>query len=156
MTSTGRPTSYTADHALRARMAWEIGATDAQVAFLVGVSESTLARWCARHPAMAEARAAGRDDADTRVTFSLYRRAVGYDYSETRILLPFGAKEPLAIPVTRHKHAESAAAFRWLAIRKPAEWGGRAAAQGTNHDLADRLAEALANVAAGRAGDDYG
>jgi hypothetical protein len=154
MTSNGRPTTYTADHALRARMAWEIGATDAQVAFLVGVSESTLARWCALHPAMAEARAAGRDDADTRVTFSLYRRAVGYDYSETRILLPFGAKAPLAIPVTRHKHAETAAAFRWLAIRRPAQWGGRAEAQGTNHDLADRLAEALANVA--RAAGDHG
>ncbi len=154
MKNNGRPTLYTADHALRARMAWEIGATDAQVAFLVGVSESTLARWCARHPDMAEARTAGHDDADTRVTFSLYRRAVGYDYIETRILLPFGAKEPLVIPVTRHKHGESAAAFRWLAIRKPAQWSGRAETQSENHDLADRLAEALANVA--RAAGDHG
>jgi DNA-binding transcriptional regulator YdaS (Cro superfamily) len=147
MKSTGRPTTYTTDHALRARMAWEIGATDAQVAFLVGVSESTLARWCARYPDMAAARAAGRDDADTRVTFSLYRRAVGYEYVETRILLPFGAKEPLAIPVTRHKHGETNAAFRWLALRKPAAWAGRAGTHGDTHDLADRLAEALANVA---------
>jgi hypothetical protein len=154
MKNDGRPTLYTADHALRARMAWEIGATDAQVAFLVGVSASTLARWCARHPAMAEARTAARDDADTRVTFSLYRRAVGYDYSETRILLPFGAKEPLVIPVTRHKHGESAAAFRWLAIRRPTLWGGRAEPEGANHDLAERLAEALANVA--RAAGDHG
>ena len=150
----GRPTSYTADHALRARMAWEIGATDAQVAFLIGVSQSTLARWCARHPDMAEAKAAGRDDADTRVTFSLYRRAVGYDYVETRILLPFGAREPIAIPVTRHKHAETNAAFRWLALRKPAQWSGRAETQSENHDLAERLAEALANVA--RAAGDHG
>jgi hypothetical protein len=154
MKNTGRPTRYTPDHALRARMAWEIGATDAQVAFLLGVSESTLARWRALHPAMAEARMAGRDDADMRVTYALYRRAVGYEYRETRILLPFGAKEPLAIPVTRHKHAESAAAFRWLALRRPAQWSGRAEAQGDNHDLADRLAEALANVA--RAAGDHG
>jgi len=154
MTNHGRPTTYTADHALRARMAWEIGATDAQVAFLVGVSESTLARWCARYPAMAEARSAGRDDADTRVTFALYRRAVGYDYTETRVLLPFGAKEPLAIPVTRHKHGETTAAFRWLALRKPAQWSGRAETEGANHDLADRLAEALANVA--RAAGNHG
>ena len=152
MTSTGRPSSYTPDHAHRARLAWEIGATDAQVAMLIGVSESTLARWCARHPAMAEARQAGRDDADTRVTFALYRRAIGYDYTETRILLPFGAKEPLAVPVTRHKHAETGAGFRWLALRQPAAWAGRADAQG-DHDLADRLAEALDNVA--RAADDH-
>ncbi|MDH7973296.1 hypothetical protein QH494_13990 [Sphingomonas sp. AR_OL41] len=154
MKNTGRPTRYTADHALRARMAWEIGATDAQVAFLLGVSASTLARWCARYPAMPEAREAGRDDADMRVTYALYRRAVGYEYRETRILLPFGAKEPLAIPVTRHKHAESAAAFRWLALRRPDQWSGRAEPQDTNHDLADRLAEALANVA--RAAGDHG
>lgn len=154
MTNTGRPTRYTPDHAQRARMAWEIGATDAQVAFLLAVSASTLARWCARYPAMAEARAAGRDDADMRVTYALYRRAVGYEYRETRILLPFGAKEPLVIPVTRHKHAESAAAFRWLALRQPEQWSGRAELQGPNHDLADRLAEALANVA--RAAGEHG
>lgn len=154
MTSTGRPTSYTPDHAHRARLAWEIGATDTQVAMLIGISESTLARWCARHPAMAEARQAGRDDADTRVKFALYRRAIGYDYTETRILLPFGAKEPLAVPVTRHKHAEANAGFRWLAIRQPAQWSGRAETRGDNHDLAERLAEALANVA--RAAGDHG
>lgn len=156
MTHHGRPTRYTADHAIRARLAWEIGCTDAQVAILIGVSDSTLSRWRAQHPDMAAARAAGRDDAAMRVKFSLYRRAVGYDYTETRVLLPFGAKEPLVVPISRHMHAQTSAGFRWMGITQGGPWAGRAEGDDPNHDLADRLAEALANVAAGRAGDDNG
>jgi hypothetical protein len=156
MTRTGRPTRYSPEHARQARLAYELGWTDDQVADLLAVHPDTLRNWRLRHADFAEAKAAGRARANRRVEFSLYRRAIGYDYTETRVFLPFGAKEPVVVPVTRHKHADVPAGFRWLAITEPAEWSGRAAAPDDKAGLADRLAQALANVAAGRAGDDDG
>jgi hypothetical protein len=156
MTRAGRPTRYTADHARQARLAYESGATDEDVAAFLGLHPDTLRRWRLAHPEFADAKAEGRGRADRRVRFSLYRRAVGYDYPEQRAFLPFGAKAPVTVTVTRHKHADPAAALRWLAIRDPAEWSGRAAPPDDKAGLAERLAQALANVAAGRAGDDNG
>jgi len=137
-------------------MAYELGYTDDDVAALLHVHPDTLRRWRHAHRDFADAKVEGRERADLRVQFSLYRRAVGYDYTEQRVFLPFGAKEPVTVSVTRHKHGESAAAFRWLALRKPDEWSGRAEAPDDKAGLAERLAQALANVAAGRAGDDNG
>ena len=155
MKNAGRPTSYTPDHARTARLIYETGATDEVVARILGVHVETLRRWRDRYPEFDEAARAGKTVADDRVLFSLYRRAVGYDYTETKAYMPHGAKEPIMVDVTRHKAADVRAAMQWLRQRLVGDWADN---RGRDHnaDLADRLAEALANVEAWREVDDNG
>jgi hypothetical protein len=118
MKSTGRPTSYTPDHARQAELICRLGATDAQLAGIFAVHPETLRRWRARYPAFAEAVRAGRAMADLRVTMGLYQNAVGYDQKVTRVSLHRG--KPVSIEITRHQHARVGAALQWLRVRDPA------------------------------------
>ena len=152
---TGRPTSYAPEHAETARLFYETGATDEQVARLLRIHLATLYRWRARYPDFAEAALVGKDDADARVQAAMYHRAIGYDYRETKAFLPLGAKEAVEIEVTRHAPADPRVGMQWLRIRRPAEWREPRETD-DNSDLAERLAEALANVEAGRVGYDNG
>ena len=74
--------------------------------------------WRLRYPDFAEAARAGRDVADLRAQLHLYRNAIGYDYTETRVFLRRG--EAVPVEVTRHKHAQTGAALQWLRVRNPA------------------------------------
>ncbi len=143
----GRPTRYAPEHAETARLYYESGMTDQQVANLLRVHLATLYRWRELHPEFAEAARAGKDDADARVQLAMYRRAIGYDYRESRFMLPAGAMEPVEVDVTRHMPADPRVGMQWLRIRRAAQWG-EAREQPENFDLAERLGEALANVAA--------
>ena len=147
---TGRPTRYTPEHAETARLFYETGATDEQVARLLRIHLATLYRWRERYPDFAEAALVGKDDADARVQAAMYRRAIGYDYRETKAFLPLGAKEAVQVEVTRHAPADTRVGMQWLRIRRPAEWREPRETD-DNSDLAERLAEALANVEAHRA-----
>ena len=151
----GRHTRFTPEHAEQARLAYEIGASDEEVARLLRIHLATLYRWRERYPDFAEATQAGKDDADMRVKLAMYRRAIGYDYRQTKVFLPLGAKQPVTAEVTRHVPADPHLAMQWLRIRRPAQWR-EPREPDDNSDLAERLAQALANVAAGRAGDDDG
>jgi hypothetical protein len=69
--------------------------------------------------------------------------------------VPLGAKEPILVDVTRHKAADVRAAMQWLRQRRVGDWVDLAE-RNENANLADRLAEAFANLEASRAGDDDG
>ena len=118
---TGRPTRYTPELAHIARLAYELGATDQDVAAFLAISISTLYRWRNKYPAFAEAADAGAD-ADKRVEFALYQRAIGYEYQVERAFMPVGAKEPVIARYKRHVVADPRAALQWLRIRRPDLW----------------------------------
>ena len=149
----GRPTRYAPEHAETARLYYESGATDQQVANLLRIHLATLYRWRDLHPEFAEAARAGKGDADARVQFAMYRRATGYDYRETKVFLPLGAKAPVEVEVTRHVPADPRLGMQWLRIRRAGQWR-EAPERPENFDLAERLGEALANVAARQEEDD--
>jgi transposase-like protein len=142
---TGRPTRYTPEHAHLARLAYELGATDEDVAAFLTIDISTLYRWRNRHPAFAEA-AEGKADADKRVEFALYRRAIGYEYQVERAFMPVGAEKPVIARHKRHVAADPRAALSWLRIRRPDLWSldnGREA----HAELGIQLEKALRRVA---------
>jgi transposase-like protein len=148
----GRPPSYTPEHAEKARLFYETGATDEQVARLLGVHLATLYRWRERYPDFAAAADVGKDDADARVTAAMYRRAIGYDHREIKAFVPLGAKEAVQVEVTRHVPADPHVGMQWLRIRRPAEWREQPVLH-EHHDLAERLAEGIARVEASRLAD---
>ena len=108
--SRGRPGPYRPDFAEQARKLCRNGATDRGIADILGVCVRTFYRWRAAHDDVAEALRAGKELADDRVQRALYERACGYDYDDTKIFHPSGAKEPVIVPIRVHVQADVGAA----------------------------------------------
>src|SRR6201999_255727 len=86
----GRPSPYTPDLARIAERLCRNGATDIEVADILGISVRTFYRWCLLHDEFTVAVRTGKDAADDRVERALYQRAVGYDYVAEKIVTPKG------------------------------------------------------------------
>ena len=145
---TGRPTAYRPHFAEQARKLCRNGATDREVADILGVCVRTFYRWRAEHDAFSDALSAGKDLADDRVERALYERACGYEYDDVKIFNPAGAKGPVIVPVTVHVPADVGAAKQWLATRRPQPWAGAKPSK-DGAELARILEEAFART------DDY-
>ena len=127
--STGRPTAYRPEYAEQARKLCRNGATDREIAYILGVCVRTFYRWRAEHDAFADALVDGKELADDRVERALYERACGYDYDDVKIFHPASAKEPVIVPVRVHVPADVGAAKQWLASRRPQPWAGEKPSQ---------------------------
>ncbi|MDB5712343.1 MAG: transposase [Sphingomonas bacterium] len=117
----GRPSPYKPEFARIAQRLCRNGATDIEVADILGISVRTFYRWCLLHDEFTAAVRVGKDAADDRVERALYQRAVGYDYVAEKIVTTRGGG-PVAVPYTMHVPADVRAALHWLAIRQPRPW----------------------------------
>ncbi|MFA5965605.1 MAG: hypothetical protein WC804_16440 [Sphingomonas sp.] len=117
----GRPTAYKPEFAGIAERLCRNGATDIEVADILGISVRTFYRWCLLHDDFTAAVRVGKDAADDRVERALYQRAVGYDHVAEKIVTPRGGA-PLVMPYMVHVPADVRAAMHWLAIRRPRPW----------------------------------
>ena len=98
------------------------GATDKEIADMLGVSVRTIYNWRNSRPALAEAMKVGKEIADERVERSLYQRAIGYEQDEVKIFMPGGAAEPVYAPFTAKIAPDVTAAIFWLKNRRSQEW----------------------------------
>jgi hypothetical protein len=117
----GRPSPYKPEFARIAERLCRNGATDIEVADILGISVRTFYRWCLLHDEFTAAVRVGKDADDDRVERALYQRAVGYDYTAEKIVTPRGGG-PVVVPYTIDIPADVRAAMRWLAIRRPKPW----------------------------------
>ncbi|MEG3146487.1 hypothetical protein U1839_17680 [Sphingomonas sp. RT2P30] len=117
----GHPTPYKPECADTARRLCRNGATDIEVADILGISVRTFYRWCLLHDDFSAAVRVGTDAADDRVERALYQRAVGYDYVAEKIVTPKGGG-PVVMFHTVHVPADVRAALHWFAIRRPKPW----------------------------------
>ena len=145
----GRPTTYRLEYAEQARKLCRNGATDREIADILGVCVRTFYRWRAEYDAFAEALKAGKEFADDRVERALYERACGYEYDDVKIFHPSGAKEPVIVPITVHVPADVGAAKQWLATRRPPAPPEPPAST----SFVERFRKAMARVEEGRAQD---
>ena len=139
----GRPSPYKPDFARIAERLCRNGATDIEVADILGISVRTFYRWCLLHDEFTAAVRTGKEAADDRVERALYQRAVGYDYVAEKIVTTRGGG-PVAIPYNMHIPADVRAALHWLAIRRPKPW---ARAPEPDTDIAAIIAERRQQVA---------
>ena len=117
----GRPTSYTPDHCDEARRACMLGATNEELAALLGVSRSTIQNWIDEHPDFKRAIEEGKVKADAHVAEKLYQRAIGYERPATRFFAnPEG--DPTRVDYTYHHAPDTAAAIFWLRNRRREDW----------------------------------
>ncbi|WP_338127528.1 terminase [Ornithobacterium rhinotracheale] len=75
----GRPSKYDEEyHPAQAYKFSLAGLTDKQMAEIFEIAESTLNDWKLKHPIFSESLKRGKEEADSNVATSLYKRAVGH------------------------------------------------------------------------------
>lgn len=99
----------------------ELGATDAQLAKLFGVTRKSICKWKTDHPSFGEALRSGKVEADNRTQRSLFQRANGYTYTERKTLTTKDGREEVVIH-ERHVPPNVDACLKWLYNRRPNEW----------------------------------
>jgi hypothetical protein len=119
----GRPTKYRGKFVRKMTAAAQLGATDEQIAYMLGVSLNTVTNWKNKHPEFLGALKLGKDEADDRVEHSLYQRATGYSHPDTHISVHAGKVKKTAI--TKHYPPETTAGIFWLKNRRPKQWRER-------------------------------
>ncbi len=110
--------------------AWSLaamGATNAEIAASIGISERTVIRWSQQHESFGTAVAQGKEIADAKVIKSLYQRAVGYEYTEERQIVEVDQKTQIPKPVKieklkKHVIPDVGAQCFWLKNRQRNLW----------------------------------
>jgi transposase-like protein len=132
----GAPTKYRPEYNEEARRFCLLtGATDADLAGHFGVAESTIKEWYKKHPEFSASVKAGKTGADMLVAEGFFKRATGYDYTETtfekvdgKVALELLLDEAITQDaykkkiVTKHLPADPGAGLNWLKNRQPLHW----------------------------------
>jgi hypothetical protein len=117
----GRPSRYKPEYVNMAKHAARLGATDADLAKIFGVSDATIDNWKAQHLDFLGSLKAGKEEADDRVEQSLYQRAVGYSFNSEKIFCNKDG-EVTRVPIIEHVPPDVTAQIFWLKNRDPAHW----------------------------------
>ncbi|KRG65173.1 terminase [Stenotrophomonas humi] len=141
---TGRPSKYSQELDEQAERLCRLGATDKDIAQFFGVTETTLNNWKLRHPSFLESLKRGKDEVDSQVEQSLFRRATGYSHDDVHISSYQGAVT--LTPIIKHYPPDPTAMIFWLKNRQPDRW--RDKREGTDgddglHDALKKLIEGL-------------
>jgi transcriptional regulator with XRE-family HTH domain len=119
----GAPTKYDQRYLHQGYKLALLGLTDAEIADVIGVTESTLNNWKQAHPEFLESLNRGKVDADADIAVSLYERAKGYSHPEEKIFCYEG--EPIRVETTKHYPPDTNAASIWLYNRQRNLWKSR-------------------------------
>lgn len=115
-----RPSNYRVKYLEPTRKLIEAGATEQEVADVIGIKRDTLIRWAKQNPAFRDALKMGKDGPDQRVERSLYHRAIGYSFDAKKIFQHEG--KPVIVPYREHIPPDTTACIFWLKNRRPDLW----------------------------------
>lgn len=97
------------------------GLTDEQLAAKIGITATTLYDWKNRYPVISEALKRGKEVVDVEVENALLKRAMGYEYTETRTeTADDGTVKTIVMQKTMPP--DTTAQIFWLKNRRPAVW----------------------------------
>lgn len=144
-------------HPLWARSLCRRGLIFTEIAAEFGIGRTTLQRWVKAYPELAEAIEEGKGVADSRVEDSLFRRATGYTYEETKTITTGQGnpknvqRDKLAFRIektTKHVPPETLACIYWLNNRRPDLWRNAPRVEGTETGALDKLYSEIDKVRA--------
>lgn len=144
----GRPTKYEEKFNEQVYKLCLLGATDEEIADFLEIATSTLYEWKNKYNKFSEAIKNGKIKADAEVAESLFNRAKGYEFIETRVEQEKPKEQPSSedmdmiqqtadeevllrlnvskvITIKKHIPADIAAGNIWLKNRRPKDWKER-------------------------------
>lgn len=102
------------------------GLTDRDISHNIGINNQTLYNWKKKYPQIAAALAEGKDVADRRVENALYKRALGFEYDETKTVTKIVngkvSKDAEITKIRKVVPGDVTAQIIWLKNRKPDQW----------------------------------
>ena len=131
MKRTKKPVKWNDDRIRQAYLlALLFGATDTQVAKIMGVNEHTINYWKRTKPEFLEALNKGKLSKDDQVEKSLFERAVGYSHPDIDIRVV--DHEIVKTDIIKHYPPSEVACIFWLKNRQRQKW---ADVQKVQHDI---------------------
>lgn len=124
----GRPTNYKTEYVELVFNYCLLGAKNTQLAEIFGITEITLHNWMKTYPKFFNAIKAGRDEADAKVTSSLYRKALGYERDEIElkvVSIGGGMSSVEHVKVRKYYPPDTTSMIFWLKNRQPRNWRDR-------------------------------
>lgn len=106
-----------------------LGATDRQIADVMGVSVQIVDYWKRTVPVFLQALNSGKLEADAEVAHSLYKRAHGFWFVETIVHMYQG--KIIKTKINKYVVPDSWAANKWLSIRQREKWAEVKKIEGT-------------------------
>lgn len=97
-----------------------LGLTNEELAVAFGISANTFSQWLRSRDDLRKALELGRQEADSRVVQSLYKKATGYTFEEDNITVSHG--QVIVTRVQKYAHPETTAAIFWLKNRQKEKW----------------------------------
>lgn len=116
----GRPTSYKTEYDQQAFRLSLLGLSDAELADFFEISVSTLNAWKKEYLSFSDALRRGKTEADGKVARALYKRALGFEYTETT-----REAGKLIKTVTKIVVPDVGAVTLWLKNRQRDKWRDR-------------------------------
>lgn len=119
----GRPTKYdpSVHPALAESLARE-GLTNTEIAEALGIDRATLHNWQNAHKEFFDSVKSGKETPDDNVEKSLYRRALGYEYTETKITKNEDGVIVKTETTVKQVAPDVGAQCMWLKNRRPQDW----------------------------------
>ena len=97
------------------------GLTDEQIAHNMGIATGTLYEWKNRFPELSEALKKGKEVVDIQVENALLKRALGYEYEETKVIVETDGRKRVE-RIKKHVLPDVTAQIFWLKNRRPDKW----------------------------------
>ena len=111
-----------ATHPTRARELARQGMIDAEIAKGLGISLATYYRWQERNGEFREAIKEGKRKPNEEVEASLFKRAMGFEYTEVEAVPDGKGGQAVKRAVRKLIPADPACMIFWLKNRDPARW----------------------------------
>lgn len=100
------------------------GLTDEQIAENIGINPATLYDWKKKYPEISEALKKGKEVVDIEVENALLKRALGYEYTETKTeeYIVEGVPVKRVTKTVKEVVPDTTAQIFWLKNRRPKQW----------------------------------
>lgn len=112
-----------------------LGATDAQMARIMGVDSKTFEYWKRTKQEFRTVLEEGKSPADAKVATALFRLACGYEMEEEHLVTNKFTGETKIMTVKRRFKPDGWAAAKWLALRQRELWAEIQRVESTNTNL---------------------
>lgn len=120
------------------------GLTDEQIAQNIGVCRDTLIEWKKKYSDISHALKKGKEVVDYKVENALLKRAIGYEYIETKTKTESGVVTEVT-KTTKQVLPDVTAQIFWLKNRKPDMWKDKRE-NADNKDALAKLDEVLKEI----------